>query len=155
LIDGITIGDVDEEFIIDGLLQVEAQESFLVDARILQTQTIDYTVDAIIKDFGVTVDFTVDSVLVRIGEYLVDSFVQALGDGILGNGNNGGTNDSNTTNPYVQQPTDDNTITLPIGTLVGQRLRLPTAPDIEFPAIEFLYIFPVNVPIGVPAVPAL
>ena len=128
LIDGITIGEVDEEFIIDGLLEVEAQKLFLVDARILQIQTIDYTVDAIIKDFGVTVDFTVDAEIVRIGEFLIDSFVQALGDGILGNGNNGGTNDSNSTNPYVQQPTDDNTITLPIGTLVGQRLRLPTAP---------------------------
>lgn len=128
LVDASTLGTINETFIIDGLLQVEAQESFTVDARILQIVDIDYTVDSIIKDFGVVFDFTVDSSLVRIGEFLIDSFIKALGDGIVGTGNNGSTNANNTINPFISQTTDDNTITLPIGTLVGQRLRLPTAP---------------------------
>jgi hypothetical protein len=128
LVDASTLGTIDETFIIDGLIEIEAQEPFLVDARILQINTVDFTVDARIFGVGLIQDFTVDSSLVRVGEFLLDSFVQALGDGILGNGNNGSTNANNTTNPFISQTTDDNTITLPIGTLVGQRLRLPTAP---------------------------
>jgi len=78
LVDASTLGTIDETFIIDGLIEIEAQEPFLVDARILQINTVDFTVDAIIKGVGLTLDFTVDSSLVRIGEFLIDSFIQVL-----------------------------------------------------------------------------
>ena len=77
LVDASTLGTIDEEFIIDGLIEIEAQEPFLVDGIIFQINTIDFTVDAIIKGVGLTLDFTVDASLVRIGEFTVDSFVKA------------------------------------------------------------------------------
>ena len=128
LIDGSTLGTVDKTFIIDGLILTTNQETFSVDAKILQLNTGDYKVDAIIKALGLTLGFTIDASLVRAREFTIDANVQALGDGTVSNANNGSTNANNTTNPYISQTTDDNTITLPIGTLTGQRLRLPTAP---------------------------
>jgi len=78
LIDGSTLGTVDKTFIIDGLIPTINQEIFIVDARIVQINPADYTVNAIIKGIGLTLGFTLDASLVRIREFLIDSFVKAF-----------------------------------------------------------------------------
>lgn len=82
----------------------EGLKSFTVDALISDDGIKFYCMDALFKQPGQTKD------------YFINGLLQTTGD----NGSNGGDD--------IDQDEDDNIITIPIGTLVGQRLTLATTP---------------------------
>ncbi len=59
--------------------------------------------------------------------FFINALIQSLGD----NGNNGGTN------PFVIHTIGDGFFTVPIGTLVGQRMTLPSSP-VRITRVEFV-----------------
>ena len=79
-------------------------KSVIVDALILDDGIKFYCIDSLFKQLGQTED------------YFINGLLQTTGD----NGSSGGDD--------IDQDEDDNTITIPIGTLVGQRLTLATTP---------------------------
>ena len=120
--------NTNEDFFVDTILTIGFQEPFLIDAHLRVSNSTTTFVNAVLSKDGLISEFTVNSVLVRVGSFTVDGFKKALGDGILGNGNNGSTN-SFAVNPFISQLTGTVISGVPVGTnLCGQRLRLPTSP---------------------------
>jgi len=116
-IDAFISTKVGENFDVDTILTDENQELFTVGASLETGNSVNFIVDIIVLQLNQE-SFTLDTILKRQKVFTIDPLIQALG----GDGNSGGED------PYIEQPDDDGTTPIPIGTLVGQRLRLPSVP---------------------------
>ena len=124
--DALIEGIESETFTVDGIIKLTSVKLFLIDGVTAERNEGEFTVDARFKG-STPEDFFIDSILGRVSQATYNMILQALGDGDIGTGNNGGTNPF-AVDPIVEQTTGGFFFGLPIGTLVGQRLRLPTAP---------------------------